>query len=143
MALINCSECKAQVSTSAQNCPQCGAPVPVEALVNELSESQDLCPWCRTVVDERSDRHKWLGFIPSDMLKCPGCRAIRAYVSTGGRNNIVYGRNGTILMGIPVPVAVGIGFAASPLWFVSLILFGVAAASAWALRRGPKWYRAA
>jgi len=27
MALINCPDCKSQVSTSATSCPQCGAPI--------------------------------------------------------------------------------------------------------------------
>jgi hypothetical protein len=34
MPLINCSECKKEVSTKAENCPNCGAPLKRGSLMN-------------------------------------------------------------------------------------------------------------
>lgn len=37
MALINCTECNAQISSTAKICPKCGAPVPIEEATNNGS----------------------------------------------------------------------------------------------------------
>lgn len=50
MALIQCSECGAQVSDLAKNCPQCGAPVKVPCRCMEcghiVSPNAIMCPQC-------------------------------------------------------------------------------------------------
>lgn len=108
MALIECKDCKNQISDSAASCPKCGAPVPVT-----IGPNDEQCPHCMTVV------HK-------NATKCPGCQAVKGYMYD--RRYGAFGKTGTILWGIIVPGVLIIGlpvsaffayrvFVKGPMWY--------------------------
>ena len=62
MALIECKDCKNQISDSAESCPKCGAPVEKAIGVDETQ-----CPHCMTVISKKAST-------------CPSCKAIKGYM---------------------------------------------------------------
>ena len=62
MALIECKDCKNQISDSAESCPKCGAPVAKTIGVDETQ-----CPHCMTVISKKAST-------------CPSCKAVKGYM---------------------------------------------------------------
>ena len=115
MALINCTDCKAEISDSAQSCPKCGAPVP-----KTLGADEEACPHCMSTV------HK-------DAWVCNSCGAKKGYAQNSGS---VYGRVATIIWGVIVPL---VGTAVFPP--IGLVLIPIMLFCVYRLITGPVWYQ--
>ena len=115
MALIECKECGNQISDTAASCPKCGATVP-----RTIGPDEEQCPHCMTVVK-------------STATTCPNCRAKKGYIYSG--RDGVFGKVGTILWGIVVPLALIVVFP-----YIAIISIPLALWSIFALVRGPRWY---
>lgn len=115
MALIECKECGNEISDSAASCPKCGAAVP-----KTVGPGEEQCPHCMTIVDEHA-------------TTCPNCRAKKGYIYSG--RDGVFGKTGTILWGIVVPLAITI-----PIPFLAIVTIPIAIYAIYGLIRGPVWY---
>ena len=121
MPLINCKDCNKEISDSAEACPNCGAPV-----VKVAGENEQQCPHCEAI-------------LAADATTCK-CGAQKGYVQA---KDEVYGKTGTIVMGIIVPGLVapflinsgGIFALLGAIFIIPII------GSLWNLMRGPRWYR--
>lgn len=65
MALITCSECKAEISDKSVACVKCGAPVDEQLKNAAIAATTGICPNCKTVN-------------PLDAHKCIDCGALFA-----------------------------------------------------------------
>ncbi len=116
MALIECTDCGSQISSSAKACPKCGAPAPKK---NEPDPGNIFCPFCRTEVSE-------------DAMICSGCDARRAYTRSGTR---LYGKWQSIGFGIILPLILMAFFPPAGIILIPVMLYVV-----YRLIRGPVWY---
>ena len=123
MALIECAECKHQVSDKAASCPKCGAPVTVSI---EATEGR-ICGHCRTLNDK-------------DAIACKSCGARYGYRTPGAKHTtalILWGGMfflGLLMMNGDIGWKVAGGIC---LLFSSLALLKVLGE----LAGGKKWWR--
>jgi RNA polymerase subunit RPABC4/transcription elongation factor Spt4 len=116
MALIECKECRNQVSDTAAACPKCGAVVPVT-----IGPDQEQCPHCMALVSK-------------DASTCPNCRAVKGYMYEPRYG--VIGKIGVILWGLIVPIGLTI---AIPV--VGILLIPFALYALFRLITGPRWFQ--
>ena len=116
MALINCKDCNAQISDSAEACPHCGAPVP-----RTIGEDEEACPFCMTIV------HK-------DATTCPNCLAKKGYMYEPRYG--VFGKVGVLVWGVIFPVAITI-----PLPVIGIGTLPFALYATYRLITGPRWFQ--
>ena len=127
MALIECDECGGQVSTRAQACPNCGAPV--ETKDNRIIEAGSVhCPYCITTLDKSA-------------TVCPGCRARKGYMMP---NSSFVGKTALyifIASGIfGAPMVMGFAIIYWQMMFIALPYFGFLAYNIYLLVKGPRWH---
>lgn len=71
MPLINCPQCRNELSTSAVKCPHCGA-------INQAPAVERECPDCHTKVTEKAAICPQCGN-PNLPLVCPECRQVAVW----------------------------------------------------------------
>lgn len=75
MTLIECHECAGRVSTEAQSCPHCGAPVPSEAQADIVNSSAQKNSFGNT--DDKTQAHQ------TDEAVCEGTTRVQWYYTQG------------------------------------------------------------
>ncbi len=121
MALIECSECKRQVSTLAASCPGCGAPVASNQLSDEHQINGAECKFCMSRFSEEA-------------TVCPSCHAKLGYFDIFWPINIgVVGKTGAYVFIGALAVA-----SISPMFPIAIPLLLYAF---YRFRKGPSWYQ--